>query len=300
MRIIANPSSNSEKGKKRWKYWKQKLKEKIMHFDFLTSKSKQDIINLASQSNEDIAVVGGDGTINACINGIMNSKYKNISLGVLYAGTSPDFCNFNSIPTNPKESFKTLVNNKKKKIDLVELCYINKENNKVYEYFACSCNIGAGAQVAKFANRWRKIFGDKLGTGFGVLKSILFLKNFKAELKIDDQDYIFNNVNHIIIIKNPYIASGLKLNLEVAPNDGKLYVLVINNKNRIQLLNILKDFYNGEIANRKDIFLKICKSISLKTNPNQMIEFDGDPYGKHAIDDIIHFKILTKKLSLIC
>ncbi|MCD4658378.1 MAG: hypothetical protein K8S87_12655 [Planctomycetes bacterium] len=295
MRLILNPSSRSGKGKKLWNLWKKSFEKAHIDFECCETKSERHAFELAKESKNDVVSVGGDGTINQVLNGVLESdNYK--SMGVLYAGTSPDFCTFHNIPIDPQNAFNILKTHKEKKVDVVEISYQNIKGECINKYFACSSNIGLGADIARFANKWRKLYGDTMGTGLGVFKSIIQHNTFSSTVIINNQEYNFNNTNHIFIIKNPFIASGLKLNLNINPDDGNLYVMILHGLSRFKLILMLKNFYTGKIKENNNIFIKTCTSVAVKTPNKKEIEFDGDPKGFTDIS----VKIVPRKLSLIC
>lgn len=278
--LLLNPSSKSGKCKKNWKYFIGQGYHEII------TKSGQHLLESAINSNDEaIVAVGGDGTINLSLNGIMNSKKKK-TLGVLYAGRSPDFCKFHKIPTKPQESIKILKRDKHELVDVMKLTYLR--DNSI-AYFASSCNIGLGAQMADIANKIRRFTGDILGTLIAAFITISFVKPFKALIDIDGEKLQFDKIYHIAIIKNNYIASGLYLDIEAKPDDGRFYVLVIKK----YLLKSLLGLYRGKIP--KGAFLKNCKKVYIEIIPDKKIEFDGDSHGKTPI--IV--ECLKKSLELI-
>lgn len=282
MKIIVNPKSNSGKSKKMWRFWQAHLPN---HEAIIISQN-DNIDEMTRNSSSDVVAVGGDGTINRVINGILKSGNNN-SLGVLYSGTSPDFCLFNNIPLSPQKALNCLLENNKHLIDIIK---INQD------YAACSINIGLGANVADYANRWRKYFGDKLGTALGVIKAIISMNPFKCNFEIDNESFIFKDVNHIFVVKNPYIASGLKLNLDLKPSDGKMFVVIMHGFSRISLLKNINSLYKGDIVKHPNLFIKECLDIEILPECIQKLEFDGDSYPS---SNIYKIKLLPKKLSLI-
>lgn len=295
MKIIANPSSRSGKGKKLWPFWTQTLCKHNVAFSWHETLSETDCQNQAAESDKTVVAVGGDGTINNVINGMMSTGAKH-SLGILYAGTSPDFCRFHNIPTQKAAALATLLARHEKAIDIVSLTLAQDNGKPAQKYFACSANIGLGAQIARFANIWRKYLGDTLGTGIGLIRAIIGHSQFSASLSIDGKKQTFSQVNHIILLKNPYIASSLRLGCDNRPDDGNLLLIVIHGYSRWGLLGIIANMYTGTLLKRRGIFAKHCRQVALFASPRQEVEFDGDPHGFTPLDATIH----PKALSLIC
>lgn len=266
--LLLNPSSKGGKGKKNWKHFLGKGCQEII------TKNGQHIVQCAIiAENETIVAVGGDGTINLTINGIMNSEKKK-TLGVLYSGTSPDFCKFHNIPIDPKESIQVLKRNNRKNVDVMKVTY-SKDNTVAY--FASSCNIGLGGQMADIANKIRRFTGDILGTLIAALITIFNAKPFKAQINIDGEEFQFNDVYHIMTIKNNYIASGLYLDIDVKPDDGRLCILVIKSP----LLKTLFGLYSGKVP--EGAFFKYGKKAYIELAHPKNIEFDGDSHGETPV-----------------
>lgn len=255
-------------------------------YNEIITKSDQHAIKSAITSEaETIVAVGGDGTINFAINGIMNSKKKK-TLGVLYSGTSPDFCKFHKIPIKPKEALNVLKRDKRELIDVMKITYVK---HNITAYFASSCNIGLGAQMADIANKIRKFFGDFLGTLIAGFVAIGSAKSFEVLINLDGEQFEFNNVYHIIVLKNNFIASGLHLNIEAKPDDGRICIVVIKKP----LLKSLLGLYKGKIPKRA--FLKYGKKVCVEVIPYKKTEFDGDSH----LETPVIIECLEKALELI-
>lgn len=262
--LVMNPSSKNGKGKKNWKYYDE--------FEKVVTKSREDALKTVMKSDKTIIVaVGGDGTINQCVNGIMKSSEGKV-LGVLYSGTSPDFCKFQGIPYNPKDAVKTLKNNKIHKVDVCKITTKKGEES----YFSSSCNIGLGAKVARTANKIRKFFGDFCGTLIAVIYSLLTAKTFEVSIRIGNEKKFFGDLYHLFIVKNNYIASGLKLGIDCKADDGKIYVVPIFKENLFSIIKKVIRLYKGNFSDK--IILE-CKTLFVETKPKQYLEFDGDNYA---------------------
>lgn len=297
MLLILNPGSQSGQSKKMRKIWESGLEKAGADFTCVETLRTGHALEIASSpGNYDVLVAaGGDGTINEVIDGAVQSGKDDISIGVLYSGTSPDFCRFHRIPVEPDKALASLFSGKTKKIDVAKISYLNYRRQKQISHFACSCNIGMGASVAEYANRTRKYMGDKAGTFTALLRTFIKNSSCNMKLSIDDSECLLTGVNNLSILKNPHIASGLKLNLDLNPADGKLYVMAVRNKNRFGLLTMLPGFYTGNVVNRKDIFLKSCSSVKISPDTGCEMEFDGDPKGFTPI----HIEILSERLNII-
>ena len=297
-RLIMNPSSRSGKGRLLWETWFAELNAAEVDYEFFISESIEQCEKLACEAGdfEVVVAVGGDGTINAVINGAARNPDENLQMGVLYAGTSPDFCKFHGLELNPDNAVDLLLSGECQDIDIVEIDHIDVNGNEKRSYFACSCNIGLGREVAETANKIRRYAGDKPGTALALVKAILKGHKYDFKLNFESEICSLYSSNHLAIIKNPYIASGLKLDLELMPNDRKLGVWALSNFSRLGMFKLFPQFYTGKAGRGgKGIYARVTdEEIELLEPAGTSIEFDGDYHGQLPLKA----RIADKKIRL--
>jgi len=276
-----NPGSRSGRGRKLWAIWESGLRRAGVKYDSVVTQGLGDAFRMSKESRDadTVVAVGGDGTINEVLDGIVQSGNPGLRMGVLYSGTSPDFCRFHGIPTDPHEALHSILNGTTRKVDVVRIEYSDSNSSRRIAHFGCGCNIGLGASVARFANHWRKLLGDGLGTGMGVVRSILLSRPVDLDLEIDGIGHSLAQVNNLSILKNPYIASGLKLNVNLQADDGKLVLVGVQGQSRLGLCALLPGFYSGKASESKAVFIQACSKVMIRSTVSQEIEFDGDPRG---------------------
>ncbi|MFC1586903.1 diacylglycerol/lipid kinase family protein [Planctomycetota bacterium] len=295
--LIMNPGAHSGRVKHRWQTWTDSLHKNCIEFDSVQTESIGHACKLARSANgcDGVVAVGGDGTINEVLDGVIQSNNPNLCMGVLYAGTSPDFCRFHGIPTDPQRALQVLLAGKTRKVDVARISYGDKAGATHTAHFGCSCNIGMGASVARNSNRLRRFLGDRLGTAVAVLMAVTVNNRVDLELEIDGETHSLPKINNLSIVKNPHIASGLKLKLDIQPDDGKLWLVGLQGKGRVGLCRTLPGFYSGSVTRGAGIYLNTCKRVTIQSQENQEIEFDGDPKGFLPI----RIELLPKALNLI-
>ena len=295
--LIMNPGSCSGKGRKKWPFWESNLKKKGILFDSVTIENPGGAVELARNAvtYDTVIAVGGDGTINEVLDGVILSGRKDFRMGILYSGTSPDFCQFHGIPTSPSAAIEALANGRSHRVDVAEIAYKGIDGEKIISHFGCGSNVGLGPEVARVSNRLRKFTGDTLGTCLALIRAITVMKPMDLDLKVDGLSLSLSGVNNLSILKNPYIASGLRLNLDLSVNDGKLALFVVQRKSRLSIFTVLPGFYSGKAVNRNDVFCRVCSRVTIACNEERGIEYDGDPKGFLPVE----IKILPKALNLI-
>ncbi|HEY5493217.1 MAG TPA: YegS/Rv2252/BmrU family lipid kinase [Candidatus Anoxymicrobiaceae bacterium] len=86
-----------------------------------------------------VVAVGGDGTVNEVVNGIMNSEQKGRKLAVFPSGTADDFARNMRIPRDRDDALKVLVGDNERTIDLMDVSG---------RYASVTVGIGLDAEIA--------------------------------------------------------------------------------------------------------------------------------------------------------
>jgi diacylglycerol kinase family enzyme len=294
--LIMNPGSRSGKGQRLWETWKSGFDLAGIEYKCVYTERIGHAIELARTAVSDVVVaVGGDGTINEVLDGVIQSDNPDLKMGVLYSGTSPDFCRFHGIPIDPAEAVKALLSDRFRRVDVAEISYFVASGQEVTAHFGCSCNIGMGASIARFANRWRRYLDDTLGTGLGVITTIVRNCRVDVDMEIDGVKKHLTAVNNLTIAKNPYIASGLKLQIGLQADDENLKIVGMHGRSRLGIFRLLPKYYSGSVTAVEGIYVQECQQVTISSEKTQEIEFDGDPHGYLPV----RIRILPKALTLI-
>ena len=276
--LLMNPASRAGRGRKAWPIFDDPECHRIVSAD------PAELLAAAEADDAPLLVaVGGDGTINLALNAAMRRSPRP-RLGVLYAGTSPDFCRFHHHSTDPREAWETLRRGRATPIDLcrVESLSSPAEDSRLSRpsrlsrlspaYFACAANIGLGPAVAAGANRLRPRLGDALGTFAALLGARLRARRFDARLIFDDGDEVsLRDLLHLAVLKSDAIASGIRLGVPAAPDDGFLHVVAAPRLGPRDLPSL----YRGGLP--RGAFVRRARSVVLETTPSLPLEYDGDP-----------------------
>lgn len=271
-------------------------------FDFAVTKNLEDALFLSRSANkrgyDPIIAVGGDGTINRVLDGFFNAQGKLISkasLGVIYTGTSPDFCKSYHIPfKNINKALKTIVDHRIRSIPIGSIRYASSyqhqyngqpvDGSKLFSnhYFGCCANIGLGALLAEHSNSGiRKYIGDFAGTFVSLLKTLRIYKPSTFHGKQDEKKMEWGSLYNLSVGLTRYIASGIQVKHALDSKKGQFYNLCVRNLRLIDIPGCLYAIYSGRpIKNSRIINLTYSKTIEVMGNPKcPALEFDGDAQG---------------------
>ena len=309
--LILNPGSGSGKSKKKFNVIFEKLNSSNIDYNYKITKTLDDAYSFSSQANSEnydaIIAVGGDGTINNALNGFYDNNGNKISkaaFGVIYTGTSPDFCKSYNIPLKLDDAINTIILGKTKKIKIGKINFsksvntseinISEAKNNFVKYFACCVNIGLGATLARKANSGiRKYLGDFLGTFSALITTIIKYKPATYICEFNKSKKVVQKCYNLSVGITPLIASGIKVPKD--PNIfNQFYIMGTCNLKFTTIFGVLKKIYSGKpFKNNDSLWLEYSNNVEIENNPkNPDIEFDGDPSGflpcsiSYANDDL--------------
>ena len=241
-----------------------RLRTLLPEGDFVALKNIEDASRLAREAKgyEAVAACGGDGTINAVTGGVLENSDTSLKFGVIYAGTSPDFCSAHGIPTNAEQAIAVLRGGAVREIPVLT---VNGEP------FFCSMNLGMGAAVAESANRLRPKFGDFLGTLWAVLREVV--RGRRYDIKVNGEEIC--NVAHALVTRISRIAGGLKIALPPL-SDDEYALWFAKDVSRFGCLRIVWNLYRGKPCGE----IRVLRGkTAISSNVSVALEYDGDPHG---------------------
>lgn len=258
--VLANPSSHGGRSGRILSL----LRELLSEGEFVVLKNIEEASRLAREATgyEAVVACGGDGTVNAVARGVLANRDNALKFGVLYTGTSPDFCREHGIPTDAEEAVAVL------RAGVVREIPVLTANG---DSFFCSMNLGMGAMVAATANRLRPLLGDALGTLWPVLREVLHGRRYDVQVNGEK----ICNIAHAFVTRMPRIAGGLKIALPPLADDE--YALwFARDVSRFGCLRIVWNLYRGNPCGE----LRVLRGKTTFASVNHVaLEYDGDPHG---------------------
>lgn len=258
--VLANPSSHGGRSGRILSL----LRELLSEGEFVVLKNIEEASRLAREATgyEAVVACGGDGTVNAVARGVLANRDNALKFGVLYTGTSPDFCREHGIPIDAEEAVAVL------RAGVVREIPVLTANG---DSFFCSMNLGMGAMVAATANRLRPLLGDVLGTLWSVLREVV--RGRRYNIKVNGEE--IRSVAHALVTRMPSIAGGLKVALPPLADDE--YALwFARDVSRFGCLRIVWNLYRGNPCGE----LRVLRGKTTFASVNHVaLEYDGDPHG---------------------
>lgn len=294
--LIVNLTAGGGKPKKQLEDILKYLKENGLNFKVCITSHQGEAVELAQKAADNgaelIVSVGGDGTANEIVNGIMKSK-NSPALGIIPLGWTNDFIKSTNISSEIIEACKILIKGKTKKID------VGLINNQIY--FANICGIGFDAEVAHLANQlknrhpnWNTL--SAYVYVFATIKKLLSpFRCHNVKIKIDGQE-IHSKILFVAIGNGKIYGGRFKITPEAVLDDGLLEVCLVEEMGRFKYLMSIPKVFKGTHRSIKGINFYRAKEIIIESSEPILAQVSGE-----VIEGQKKFIItlLPKRLKLI-
>ena len=291
--IIVNPNCGSGHGNRKWLNLKELLDLAKMTYIVYKTKSAKDVTRYTRKTTDKslyenkatanhLLLLGGDGTLNHCINGIDDLEHTTITY--LPSGSANDFSRALGITQDPLKAVYALgKNGKTKRIDLGNVLYDTKKVR-----FAVSAGIGYDAAVCRgVLHSPLKPYFNKIGLGrliYGAiaLKQFITLRPCGCDLWLDDDDPIHFDTFLLAAFMNlKYEGGGFPFAPDADPDDGLLDICLVGNLPKIMVPFVLPFVFMGKHYGKPGVHHYRAKKIRITTEKPLFTHTDGEVIGKH-------------------
>ncbi|MEN9699228.1 MAG: hypothetical protein RLZZ301_426 [Bacteroidota bacterium] len=239
-----------------------------------------------------LLVVGGDGTLNEAINGIMqhpNPDFKPI-IGILPNGTGNDY--YKSANYNGTQHYLSAIASGK--YDWSDLVQLKTENET--RFFANIADVGFGGHVVLKLQKFRARFGPHFSYGLAIFNS--FFGYRRPKVRIESASFTYEGELLLAAFCNGAVfGDGLYIHPSAHINDGNLYLTLLGKVTLLDYLKNLKKVKNGlQITHPEARYICLNESIRLTSLATELTaETDGEFISAHTFQ----FELLPKAFKIL-
>jgi len=228
--------------------------------------------------------VGGDGTLNEVLNGIVNS---NSSLAVIPSGTGNDF--IKSIT----EDYKTediLLRTIEGQEELIDLATVNGR------FFINIASVGFDAEVVYNTIKFKRLplVKGKFAYILGILATLFTYRSRNLSIEVDDK--IINVKATLLAVANGKCYGGGML---VAPkakvNDGVFEICIVKHLPKLKIAGLFPLLIKGEHESMDVVSMLKGKRVKVVSDKDIAINIDGE------VDKVREacFEIIPNKIEVV-
>ncbi len=305
--VIANPKSGGGRTAKRLGEIREKLEAALGPVEMRTTDAQGDAISLTRTSLREgstlIIAVGGDGTVNECVNGFYDNGAPlnaGAEFGLIMSGTGGDFRRTFDLGPDIDDYVATLASGATRKIDLGCISYVGWEGRDETRLFDNISSFGLSGIVDRAVNNAKisKLFGGTFSFYWCTLTSMLGFKPQAVRIQVDDHFDEVLNINNAAICNGQYFGGGMWIAPTADPSDGTFEVVVIKDATFRDMLKDTGSIYEGtHLQNPRIVTTRGRRVVATPVNQEDvLIDADGETPGKLPAT----FEILPQALTIRC
>jgi diacylglycerol kinase (ATP) len=277
VQVIVNPNAGRGLGAQVSPRIVHCLNELHIEHDLVHTTAPYDAIALAQraceQGYETIVAVGGDGTTNEVLNGMMAHANGNQAgtLACIPAGSGNDFAFLNGVPTDVEDACKLIAEGRTHLVDIGEITIDGQQKL----YFGNTLGIGFDGVVNKYARKNRRLRGMALYLPAVLHTIMVTLQPMRTEISVDG---VARNETALMLVVGNGPREGHSF--LVAPNarcdDGLFDVITVGNMPRLSLLMLVPRFMSGTHLSHRLITEQRGREITIRSVDPLHVHVDGE------------------------
>ena len=260
-------------------FWREKA---IGEVQFVFTDRTKHAIELAIDATEKgcdyLVAVGGDGTLNELVNGVLSSNVSADAyptLGLLPYGSANDFARTAGVSNSMEELYDLIQANSAQKIDLGKV--VLHESQQIH-YFINIVGIGLGPEVVKSLEGTSSI----LGPGFNYFRHIIkgFLRYRKKEVSCSGGKWQWKGkLLQMAIANGRYFGNAICIAPDALVDDGSFQVSIFGDLSVWNYLKNLGKLKRGEKIDHPEVSYFEANEVLLESSDACGIEADGEYVG---------------------
>lgn len=293
--VIINPISGGGKGLEDFPEISRLLRKAGIEYDYAFTKHQRHatkiVEGVARKGFRKLIVVGGDGTLNEVVNGILTQTEcdpKEMLLTVISVGTGNDWVRSFAIPRNYKAAIQAIKEGHSYLQDVGKVT-VSKDGEEQSRYMANVTGLGFDAYVLGiFDELKRKGWKGKWLYIVSLLRAYFSAPSTQATIEVDGQMVYNRRLFSLAAGICRYNGGGIQQLPRAVANDGLLDITIIRPVHWWHVVFRAARLFNGNIYSIGHIEHAQGKVVKVTTSPDVPIEVDGElHYNTPVTIDIV-------------
>jgi diacylglycerol kinase (ATP) len=237
-----------------------------------------------------VVAVGGDGTINEVVNGILTAAGAKRgeaggggpALGIVPAGSGSDFARSLAVPRDVAGALAVLEAGRRRRIDAGKIVCASLDaavaQTTTERFFVNMGGCGASAQVASRFNR-RHIPGA-LGYAAASVMTTLSYRWPRVDIRTDDDAPRTVTLNMLFACNGEYCGGGMRVGRGARLDDGLLLVVEAAGIGRLRTMLEWPRLYGGHLARVRGVRVVPARRVEVRSEEEVLVDCDGEVIGR--------------------
>ncbi len=262
--------------------------ERHLEVEVVSASSSQEVTALAEEAAHAplhaIVAAGGDGTVNAVVNGMMRAASRDStlalpSLGVLPMGTGNVFAFNMGIARSWREACRIIWHGNARPID-VGLAVSNDDAR----YFLLMAGVGFDAKVVEDTSLRLKFVLRDFAYVLKTLQNVVLHQGTQVTLRFSGGEEYSEEAWLVMIGNAASYAWDIKVTQHAQLDDGLLDICLMPFQNKIVSIQQALQILTGQHVERGIARYWQAKSLRVESEPPVPVQLDGDEWSRTPIE----------------
>jgi YegS/Rv2252/BmrU family lipid kinase len=285
--FIVNPNAGSGVAARQWPRI-QRLSERLLGpWEARVTRGAGDALRYAAEAAasgvEVLVCVGGDGTLNEVVNGLLSTPAAALGtcvLGYVPCGTGCDLSRTLSIPRDPVRALEAIAGGAIRTIDAGKAAFRGNDGEALEAYFHNVVSFGLGGEVDERVNRGSKALGGFLSFIRATLISILLFRKKRVCFRLDGGPVVEAVVWNIAVANGQFHGGGMWVAPKALADDGLLNVTLIGDLALWEVFLHLPKLYRGTLEKVTRVRTFTGRRIEAWSPQRVLLDVDGEQPGR--------------------
>ena len=280
--FLVNPASDNGATGKRWPSLANRAAHLGLEGETLFSERPGHLIELAERAAragaELVVAVGGDGTLNEVVNGLVRAEGRP-ELATIPIGTGMDFVRTHRIPTRFEDAVQVARAGTAVAVDVGRVSYRAWDGAEAGRCLANVGSVGMSAAVARRANGMSKVAGGRATFFYALVRVFLEWENSVVTVALDGGATREGRMHDVIVANGRYHGGAMLLAPEARPDDGLFDVVLIGDITKRDFVTTSPKIYRGTYLSHPKVELLRSRAVTVDGAERLPIELDGEQVG---------------------
>lgn len=292
--IIVNPAANRGAALQSWRQAQAVLDRAGAHYELVSTDRPGHAARLAEQAAmagwPAVVAVGGDGTINEVVNGLMRAAGSGptIPLGIIGLGSGNDFLRSLDLPRQqPAAGAQRLLAARRR---LVDVGCVGER------YFTNGVGVGFDARVAIEAQRVQRLRGMAIYL-WALLKALRFHRTPPVRVVLDGEEVASRRLTLVSVTNGGCYGGGFWICPDAQLDDGLFDVCVADELTVLNILGFVPRVMRGTHVGRPGVHMYRARQVHLSSPEPLPVHADGEILTDAAHE--LRFELLPGRLTVL-
>lgn len=294
---IVNLHAGAGAARRRWPEVARLLEERLgplaAHFTEGPGHATLLAHQLAGAGYDPLIAVGGDGTLNEVVNGILSSA-SGVRLGVLPLASSGDFARTIGL-AGLHHAVETLAAGEVREVDVVRVRFRGPAGEGCERHFVNVASFGLGAEAVRRVRGWSGVFPGRARYLAAALPTLAAGRTFDLRLWLDDASPVEFHATTVALANGRYQGGGILIAPQAAIDDGLLDITLVERVGVVEVASNLQLLYSGDICSHPKVHHWRAARVRAEAETATPLEMDGEPVGTLPFEA----EVLPRALRLI-